>query len=95
MLRSLTGIGIALALVGSAHAQEQQISVRLDGKSPRVLRAELYRAAQKVCTGHAVEAFEEDSICVRDSYEEALARARAAARAQHAALVQAGPFDMH
>lgn len=70
MLRTLAGIGIGLALVGSAHAQDQ-VTVNALGKSPKTVRTELYRAAQNVCANQESDIFQ-TSYCVSDTYSDAL-----------------------
>ena len=77
MLRTLTGIGIGLALVGSAHAQDR-IVVTLQGKSMKDLRAELYRAAENVCADPAAGQSLVDSSCVESTYGAALRQLRGA-----------------
>ena len=74
MLRTLTGIGIGLALVGSAHAQDR-ITVDVQGKSPRAVRAEVYRAAEDVCARQDTNAYDA-SDCVEDTYSNALQQFR-------------------
>ncbi len=93
MLRTLTGIGFALALVGTAHAQDQ-VTVKLDGKTPRAVRAEIYRAAEKVCAN--VDALDGvDSTCVEASYSEALRQLRVVPRIEQTAYsVQARPIGL-
>ena len=94
MIRTLTAFGFALALVGSAHAQDGQISVKLDGKSPRVVRIELYRAAEKVCASEtALDPV--DTACVEASYQQALQQLHATPRAERTAFVQASPAGLH
>ena len=94
MIRTLTAFGFALALVGSAHAQDGQIAVKLDGKSPRIIRTELYRAAEKVCASN--NAFDSvDTTCVEASYQQALQQLRSAPRAERTAFVQASPAGLH
>ncbi len=77
MLRTLAGIGIGLALVGSAHAQDQ-ISVTLAGKSPGAVRAELYRSAKAVCSRQEAESLDtlQDPDCVEQTYITALQQFR-------------------
>jgi hypothetical protein len=94
MIRTLTGIGFALALVGSAHAQDAQVAVKLDGKSPSAIRSELYRAAEKVCAEDA-SAFEPvDSACVEATYTQALQQLRATPRVERTAYIQASPTGL-
>jgi hypothetical protein len=77
MLRTLTGLGIALALVGSAHAQDQ-IVITTHGKSEPTLKAELYQAARNVCTDTVSDAALVDSQCVEATYVAALQQLHAA-----------------
>ena len=70
MLRTLAGIGIGLALVGSAHAQDQA-TINVTGKSPRAVRAEIYRTAKDLCARQQTDMFQTES-CVQDSYSDAL-----------------------
>jgi hypothetical protein len=94
MIRTLTGIGFALALVGSAHAQDTQVTVKLDGKSHSAIRSELYRAAQKVCAEDA-SAFEPvDTTCVEATYTNAVQQLRAMPRVERTAYVQASPTGL-
>ncbi len=94
MVRTLTGIGLALALVGSAHAQDAQITVKLDGKSHTAIRSALYRAAQQVCAADP-SAFEPlDTSCVEATYQQALHQLRASPRLERTAYVQAPPTGL-
>ena len=93
MQRPLTAIGIALALVGSAHAQEQQVTVSLHGKSHAAIRTELHRAAEQVCyvSGSVLDSV--DTSCVEATYEDALRQMRTRMRLQQTALAQPAPSD--
>jgi hypothetical protein len=71
MFRTLTGIGIALALLSSAQAQDR-IVVSTQGKSENALRAELHRAAEQVCTDKINDAALVDTDCVTRTYAAAL-----------------------
>ncbi len=94
MVRTLTGIGFALALVGSAHAQDAQVTVKLDGKTHNAIRSELYRAAEQVCT-EVPSAFEPlDTSCVEATYQQALHQLRASPRLERTAYVQAPPTGL-
>ena len=93
MIRTLTGIGFALALVGSAHAQEQQVTIKLDGKSPRAVRTELYHAAEKVCASDA-DFNAVDDACVEATYSQALQQLRAAPKVQRTAYMEASPAGL-
>lgn len=94
MLRTLTGIGFALALVGTAHAQDQ-VTVKLDGKTPRAIRAEIYRAAEKVCANAASSFDPVDSACIDATYTDALRQLRATPRFEQTAYsVQARPIGL-
>ena len=79
MVRTLTGIGFALALVGTAHAQDQQVAVKIDGKSHRALQAEIYRAAEQVCAAGpaATSLAQADTACFEATYADALHKLRA------------------
>ena len=85
MFHKLTGIGLALALVGSAHAQDAQLTVKLDGKSPRAVRTELYHAAEKVCAQYATAFESTDMTCVEATYSDALQQLRATAHVERTA----------
>ena len=94
MIRTLTGIGFALALVGSAHAQTQQVTVRLDGKSHRAVRSEIYHAAEKVCASET-DAFDSvDDACVEATYSQALRQLKAVPGVERTAFVQASPAGL-
>ena len=94
MVRTLTAIGLALALVGSAHAQDAQVTVKLDGKSHGAIRSELYRAAEQVCASSS-DAFEPvDMSCVEATYQQALHQLRAAPRVERTAYIQASPTGL-
>ena len=94
MIRTLTAIGFALALVGTAHAQDTQVTVKLDGKSHRAVRSEIYRAAEKVCASD-ISAFDPvDTTCVEASYTEAMRQLRATPRVERTAFVQASPTGL-
>lgn len=86
MIRSLTAFGLALALVGSAHAQDK-VTVSLAGKSHAAVRADLYRAAQAVCTSDDVLDLRDDA-CVEATYSVAIQQLHAArpAAVQHASV---------
>ncbi len=71
MLRSLTALGFALALVGTAHA-EPQVKIDAAGKSAKQLHAEMYQAAKQVCAGP--DGLASDSACVELTYRNALAQ---------------------
>ncbi len=89
MKHTLTAIGLALALVGSAHAQdaqETQITVRLNGQPQRELLKEIYHAAEQVCVGQP--ASDLDSECVEATYGQALRQLRAKPQAERAAYAQ-------
>ena len=94
MIRTLTGIGFALALVGSAHAQDTQITVNLNGKSPKAVRAEIYRAAEKVCASNADVFDPADTACVEATYSQALQQLRATPRVERTAYIQASPTGL-
>jgi hypothetical protein len=81
MLRPLTAIGFALALVGTAHA-ETQVKINPVGKSSKQLHAELYRAAKQVCADTDPYDLGSESACVELTYQNALAQlhGRAAVR---------------
>ncbi len=89
MVRTLTGIGFALALVGSAHAQDTQVIVNLDGKSHSAVRSEVYRAAEKVCASDAFDPV--DVTCIEATYHQAMQQLRAAPKVERTAYVQASP----
>ena len=93
MVRSLTAIGIVLALVGSAHAQDRQVTVRLDGKSHRQVRSELYRAAQQVCASEN-DLNMLDSTCVEATYADAMHQLHVAPRVQQTAYIEASPHSI-
>ena len=94
MVRTLTGIGFALALVGTAHAQEPQVAVKLGGKSRSAIRSEIYHAAEKVCSSD-ISAFDPaDTTCVEAAYEQAMQQLRATARVERTAYVQASPTGL-
>jgi hypothetical protein len=76
MIRSLTAIGIALALVGSAHAQDK-VTVSIAGKSHAAVRADLYRAAEAVCTSDDGLDLRDDA-CVEATYSVAIQQLHAA-----------------
>jgi hypothetical protein len=84
MIRTLTAIGIALALVGSAHAQDQ-VTVHIAGKSQAAVRSELYRAAEAVCTP-ANELDTRDDVCIEATYSQALHQLHAAHPTETAAV---------
>ena len=88
MVRTLTGFGLALALVGSAHAQEQHITVKLDGKTHGAIRTEIYRAAQAVCANQASPYDLVDSDCVEATYSQAIQQLRTAPRVERTAYAQ-------
>ena len=92
MVRTLTGIGFALALVGSAHAQDAQIAVKLDGKSHSAVRSEIYRAAQQVCAEDSNTFEPGDMSCVEATYQQALHQLKAAPRIERTA--QAYPASL-
>ena len=94
MVRTLTALGFALALVGSAHAQDARIVVSLDGKSHGAIRSEIYRAAEKVCTNDSNAVAVVDTTCVEASYFQAMQQLRTAYRVEHTAYVQAPPADI-
>ncbi len=71
MLRPLTALGFALALVGTAHA-EPQVKINAVGKSVQQLHAEMYQAAKQVCADSSDLASE--SACVELTYRNALAQ---------------------
>ena len=95
MLRTLTGFGFALALVGSAHAQDTQVTVQLDGKSRSAVRSELYRAAEKVCASDTTALNPVDATCVEATYQQAVEQLRPPARIEHTAYVQASSTGIH
>ena len=92
MVRTLTGIGFALALVGSAHAQDTQVTVSLAGKSQHEVRLELQRAAEKVCASN-LNAL--DTSCVEDAYVQALQDLKAAQKADHHVYAEASAARLH
>ena len=95
MIRTLTGIGFALALVGSAHAQDAQVTVTLDGKSHSTIRSELYRAAEKVCAEDGSAFAPVDTACVEATYTQAMKQLRAATpRVERTAYIQASPTGL-
>jgi hypothetical protein len=73
MLRQLTAIGFALALVGTAHA-ETQVKINPVGKSSKQLHAELYQAAKRVCAETDAYYLASESACVDLTYQNALAQ---------------------
>ncbi len=85
MLRPLAAIGITLALVGSAHAQEQNVVVTLHGKSHAAVRSEIYRAAEKVCAAGLTSFDGSDQACVEATYSDAMRQLRASPRAERVA----------
>lgn len=94
MIRTLAGLGLTLALVGSAHAQDTQLTVSTYGKSRSVVRAELYRAAEKVCASDANLFDPSDATCVEETYARALQQLRAAPRVERTAYVEASPASL-
>jgi hypothetical protein len=88
MVRTLTGFGLALVLVGSAHAQEQHITVKLDGKTHRAIRAEIYQAAQTVCADQTHLYDTVDMTCVEATYDQAIQQLRTAPRVERTAYMQ-------
>ena len=88
MVRTLTGFGLALALVGSAHAQAQHITVKLDGKTHSAIRTEIYRAAQTVCTDQTNLYDPVDMTCVEATYDQAIQQLRTAPRVERTAYIQ-------
>ena len=87
MLRSLTAIGITLALVGSAHAQEQNVTVALQGKSHAAVRSEIYRAAETVCAADHTALDSVDYSCIEATYSDAMNKLRTSLTAQRIAYV--------
>ena len=75
MICKLAGIGMALALVGSAHAQDR-IVVATQGKSTKDIKAELYRAAVAVCADTGAGPGLVDPDCVESTYGAALHQLR-------------------
>ena len=91
MTRTLTAIGLALGLVGTAHAQAQQVTVSLVGKSHAAVRSEIYHAAQSVC-GHADQMLDPvDTACIEATYDQAMRQLRATPRAARIAYQLASP----
>lgn len=87
IVRTLAGFGAALALVGLVHAQEPQVTVSLQGKSHAQVRADLYHAAQKVCSEGGSPFDMRDVTCVDETYAYSLGQLhRAHARLQRTAL---------
>lgn len=93
MIRTLTGIGFALALVGSAHAQDSQVTVRLDGKSYDAIRSELHHAAQQVCTDTSNVTAVVDTTCFETSYSQAMKKLRVLAPAERFTDLQASTIS--
>ena len=75
MFRTLTGIGFALALVGSVHA-EQRVVISTAGQSQAQIRTQIYKAAQAVCNNSdmAYSALQSglDESCVNAAYHDGL-----------------------
>ena len=87
MLRSLAAIGITLALVGSAHAQTQNVVVTLQGKSHAAVRSEIYKAAQTVCSAGFTSYEGPDQGCIEATYADAMHQLRAFPKAERIAYV--------
>jgi hypothetical protein len=73
MLRSLTAIGFALALVGTAHA-EPQVRINAVGKTVKQLHSEIYQAAKQVCAGADHYDLSSGNECVELTYQNGLAQ---------------------
>jgi hypothetical protein len=87
MLRTFAGVGAALALVGSAHAQDPSSVTARHATGRAAVRQDLYRAAQAACLhGRAARALR-DVTCVDETYRFNLYRLdAAAARPQQTAM---------
>ena len=73
MLRPLTAIGFALALVGVAHA-EPQVRINAVGKTVKQLHSEIYKAAKQVCAGADHYDLASGNECVELTYQNGLAQ---------------------
>jgi hypothetical protein len=94
MMRTIAGFGAALALVGLVHAQEPQITVHVQGQRPATVRADLYRAAQAVCS-QGVSALDlRDPTCVDETYEYSLRQLDAVQPQETAQQSRAAPIDL-
>jgi hypothetical protein len=71
MIRTILISAAFLAAAGAANA-EQMMKVSLSGKTESTIRAELFQAAQKVCTDAPVSEY---FYCVDESYQAALSDA--------------------
>jgi hypothetical protein len=81
MLRPLTAIGFALALVGVAHA-EPQVRINAVGKTVKQLHSEIYKAAKQVCAGADHYDLASGNECVELTYQNGLAQLNGHAKAQ-------------
>jgi hypothetical protein len=81
MLRSLTVIGFALALVGTAHA-EPVVKIQTSGKTVRQVHAEIYKAAKQVCASADNYDLASGNACVELTYQNGLAQLSGHAAAQ-------------
>ncbi|MHB8283289.1 MAG: hypothetical protein ACYDD1_01290 [Caulobacteraceae bacterium] len=81
MIRSLTAIGFALALVGTAHA-ESAVKIETTGKTVRQVHAEIYQAAKQVCAGADHYDLASGNECVELTYQNGLAQMNGHAKSQ-------------
>jgi hypothetical protein len=87
MIRTLSALAVVAALASPAAAESTRVSIA--GKDDQAIRADVHKAAKKVCNeaylGDPVAAFHELNDCVADAETGAMVQVRAIERAAAAA----------
>lgn len=85
MLRIATLAAVA-AVLGAAPASAESIRISTEGKTPVQIKAEVSKAAARVCrsTGDAALGYYLERSCVRDAVKTAMSQSPAAAQMAYA-----------